>query len=79
MVETRIAPRVRVAKPAVIEYGGDKTPCTIRDISITGASLEVSQAREVPSTFILTLSEDRLVLRCRVVWRKDFRLGVAFD
>ena len=79
MVETRIAPRVRVAKPAVIEYGGDKIPCTIRDISITGASLEVSQAREVPSTFILILSEDRLNLRCRVVWRKDFRLGVAFD
>ena len=39
MVETRIAPRLRVAKPAVIEYGGDKIPCTIRDISTTGAAL----------------------------------------
>ena len=31
MVETRIAPRVRVMKAAKIEYGGDKylVPCAI--------------------------------------------------
>jgi len=79
MVETRIAPRVRLAKPAVIEYGGDTIPCTIRDISITGASLEVSQTNAMPSMFTLILPEDRLILRCHLVWRRDFRLGVAFD
>jgi PilZ domain len=79
MVETRIAPRVRVAKPAVIEYGGDKIPCIVRDISTTGAALEVSQASGMPSAFNLLLSDDKLNLRCRVVWRKDFRLGVTFD
>jgi PilZ domain-containing protein len=79
MVETRIAPRVRVAKPAVIEYGGDKIACTIRDISVTGAALEVTQASAMPSTFTLIISEDKLNLRCRVVWRRDFRLGVTFD
>ncbi|SHN73301.1 PilZ domain-containing protein [Bradyrhizobium erythrophlei] len=79
MVQTRSAPRVRVAKPAIIECGGDKTPCIVRDISMTGASLEVSQAKGMPSTFSLILSEERLNLRCRVVWRRDFRLGVTFD
>ena len=38
MVETRIAPRYRVVKPAQIEYGGDEIPCTVRDLSITGAA-----------------------------------------
>ncbi|MGX9425243.1 MULTISPECIES: PilZ domain-containing protein [Bradyrhizobium] len=40
MVETRIAPRYRVNKRAAIDYGGDKYPCTVRDISTTGAALE---------------------------------------
>jgi hypothetical protein len=79
MVETRIAPRLRVVKPAIIEYGGDKTPCTVRDISTTGAAIEVSHAAKIPPRFILILPEDRLRLLCQVVWRRDFRVGVAFE
>jgi len=43
MVETRIAPRYRMMKPAKIEYGGMKTPCIIHDISKTGAALDISE------------------------------------
>ena len=79
MVETRIAPRHRVMKPAKIEYGGIKTPCTIRDLSVTGAALEVSELGKIPATFNLIMPEDRLKLACRVFWRRDYRLGVAFE
>jgi hypothetical protein len=79
MVETRRARRFRAAKPACIEQSGDKLPCTIRDMSLTGASLEVSQAGPVPETFNLILPEDGLSLHCHVVWRRGFRLGVKFD
>jgi hypothetical protein len=79
MVETRIAPRFRVEKPAKIEHGGDKIPCTIRDISTTGAALEVSDLIGIPMKFTLIVLEDRLELPCHVVWRRDFRIGVAFD
>jgi hypothetical protein len=80
MVETRIAPRHRVSKPAQIEYGGDKTPCTIRDLSETGAALELSDLRATaPQAFNLIIPEDKLKLPCRVVWRKGFRMGVTFD
>jgi len=34
MVDTRIAPRYRVAKPAKIDHGGDKINCIIRDLSL---------------------------------------------
>ncbi len=78
MVETRIAPRIRVVKPAIIEYGGDKTPCTVRDISITGAALEVLHIAGIPSEFTLNVPEDKLKLPCQVVWRRDFRIGVVF-
>jgi hypothetical protein len=79
MVETRVAPRHRVMKPAQIEHGGDKIACTIRDLSITGAAVEVSDTTAVPAKFTLVVSEDGLKLPCRVVWRKDFRIGVTFD
>jgi hypothetical protein len=48
MVETRIAPRYRVMKPAKIEYGGNKIACTIRDLSTTGAALEVFRPQQNP-------------------------------
>ena len=79
MVETRIAPRVRVMKAAKIEYGGDKIACTVRDISVTGAALEISGIDRIPPEFTLVVPEDRLKLPCRVVWRREFRIGVAFN
>jgi hypothetical protein len=79
MVDTRAAPRYRLAKPALIEHGGDKIKCVIRDLSITGASLELTDATVVPAKFTLIVPEDRLKLLCRVVRRTDFRLGVAFE
>jgi PilZ domain len=79
MVETRAATRYRVMKPAQIEHGGDKISCTIRDLSITGAALEVSDPTSIPAKFTLVVPEDGLKLLCRVVRRTDFRIGVAFD
>ena len=79
MVETRAAPRYRVIKPAQIEYGGDRITCTIRDLSITGAALEVSGATVIPEKFTLVVPEDGLKLPCRVVRRTGFRIGVAFE
>ena len=80
MVETRIAPRYRVIKSAKIECGGIKTPCVVRDLSTTGAALEISEyGRKIPASFNLLVPEDGLTLPCRVVWRREFRIGVAFE
>ena len=64
MVETRSAPRYRVIKPAHIEHGGDKIACTVRDLSITGAALEVSDSTGIPAKFTLVVPEDGL----RLAW-----------
>ena len=79
MVETRVAPRVRVMKAAKINYGGDKHPCVIRDISSTGAALEFSDLIRIPDEFTLLMPEERLNLSCRVVWRSQYRVGVTFE
>ena len=79
MVETRVAPRIRVMKAAKIDYGGDKYPCVVRDISSTGAALEFSDLIRIPNEFTLIMPDDRLKLSCRVVWRRGYRVGVRFD
>jgi PilZ domain len=79
MVETRVAPRFRVTKPAIIDHGGDKIDCVVRDISTTGAAIEISDVVRIPDYFVLSLPEDRLKLPCHVVWRTQYRIGVAFD
>jgi hypothetical protein len=80
MVETRIARRVRVNRAARIEFGGIKTLCTIRDLSTTGAALQIQEVgARIPAAFTLLIPQDGLRLACRVVWRTEFRLGVVFD
>lgn len=79
MVETRIAPRYRASKAAQIDHGGDKTPCIIRDLSETGAAIELTDlSARIPETFTLIVPEDKLKLPSRVVWRKGYRMGITF-
>jgi len=80
MTETRTAPRYRVKKPAEIDHGGDRIACMIRDISTTGAAIEFAYSTTmIPAKFTLLMPEDDLKLPCRVVWRNEFRVGVAFE
>jgi len=80
MVGTRANPRFRVTKAAEIEYGGDKIPCTVRNISITGAALTLSNlSNRVPTRFNLKIPEDRLNMPCSIVWRRGFQIGVQFE
>ncbi len=79
MVETRIAPRYRVLKTGKIEFGGWAVDCLVRNLSLTGAALEVSSQSGIPQQFDLAVPGDGLKLHCRVVWRRDYRIGVQFD
>jgi PilZ domain len=79
MVETRTAFRHRVLKAATIEFGGDPIDCAIRDLSTTGAALEVSSQTGIPAKFTLVIPGDALRLPCAVVWRSQYRIGVHFD
>ena len=79
MVETRIAPRYRASKAATIESGAGAIDCTVRDLSLTGAAIEVPSQAGIPERFTLVMPDDGLHLPCHVVWRKEYRIGVAFD
>jgi PilZ domain len=75
----RAAPRHRVLKAGSIEFNGGVIDCTVRNISDTGAALEVATPLGVPDTFWLLIPGDHARRHCRVAWRRDRRIGVAFD
>jgi hypothetical protein len=78
MNEHRISPRRRVLKSGQIAFS-DKAPkldCTVRNVSETGACLQVSTTFGMPTSFGLLI--DGVRHNCHVVWRTDTRLGVAF-
>lgn len=79
MVETRRDARHRVLKAGKIESVGNPIDCRIRNISTSGAALEVASQVGIPDSFTLVLPEDGLRIACHVAWRRTYQLGVAFD
>jgi hypothetical protein len=69
--------RHRVLKAGSIQFGSGSIDCTVRNISNTGAALDVTSPLGIPTEFTLVTDGNHLL--CRVVWRKEKRIGVAFD
>lgn len=78
MSDHRISLRHRVLKAGTIEFGGGCISCTVRNVSDTGAALDVISQMGIPDSFDLVIAADRVRKRCRVVRRKEKRIGVAF-
>ena len=78
-MEKRAAVRQHVLKAATIEFGSGEIRCVVRNISATGAALDLSSPIEIPEHFTLALPADGQQMPCHVVWRNDRRIGVAFD
>jgi hypothetical protein len=65
-----------------IAYGEKQrvVPCTISNVSQTGARICLPFNGDVPEHFLLMLSlSGRVKRRCKVVWRSALELGVSFE
>jgi hypothetical protein len=61
----------------VFDGGRSRMPCIIRNLSESGAKLEVESVTRVPRTFDLIVNRVR-PQACAVVWRSMRELGVQF-
>jgi len=77
MTKNRVAQRLRVLKTGKIEFSGAAIDCTVRNLSSTGAALEVASPVGIPADFTL-VTGDRIKRISRVVWHKEKRIGVTF-
>ena len=79
MEERRFDARVRVAKQAVIvSANGARTPCSMRNISHSGAKLILASPVAVPETFRLEVAGEEAPRRCAVVRRAQGEVGIRF-
>jgi hypothetical protein len=81
MSELRAATRQPTARTGIIEFDGARgivsIPCTISDVSGTGARLKLDWSLSFPKEATLIFA-DGLRKPCRVAWQKRRLLGVAF-
>ena len=78
--EHRVALRRRALIAATIRYRGGAVTveCVVRNISDTGAKLDVSEGVALPSSFELVIPQKDVVHRCELRWRRAGEAGVAF-
>jgi PilZ domain len=62
-----------------IEFAGSTINCLVRNISISGAALDVSNPLDIPERFDLVFKADGTHIPCHVIWRQGEQIGVAFD
>ena len=81
MSDKRSTPRLRsFLKGRVVFNGGQNSlECLIRDISSTGARLEVSANVTLPDRFDLYLPHRDETCKVHSQWRRGSQLGIAFD
>ena len=79
MSERRTASRKRVLKAGTIESSGGGIDCTVRNLSDIGAALSVASLIGIPTDFNLVVVSDQVSRLCRVVWRKENRIGIKFN
>jgi hypothetical protein len=79
MIDKRAARRERVFKAGKVSFGCERVDCMVRNLSVTGAMIEVQNSDDIPHEIILDILSSGARISCHVVWRHSRRLGVAFD
>ncbi|MDH6262216.1 PilZ domain-containing protein [Bradyrhizobium sp. BR13661] len=78
MEDKRKLRRSRVLKAGMISFGGSAISCTVRNLTKSGAMLDIVSPLGVPREFTLVIPSDDVRHECRIVWIKEKRLGVSF-
>lgn len=69
--------RLRANWPAKIKAGPTRSPCTLIDVSSTGACIALDRAVEEDVPFWLTI-EKMAPISATIVWRKGCHVGLRF-
>ncbi len=79
-MERRREPRVRTLKSAriLLNHHRSVIDCTVRNLSLSGACLDVPTTIGIPECFDVIFNADNSIRACRMVWHKEKQLGVEF-
>jgi PilZ domain len=77
--DRRTKRRNQTFKFGVITFGSDRRLCVVKNISPTGALIEVDNAIEISDEFTLAIESEPSPRACRVAWKKAKQIAVNFD
>lgn len=79
--ERRGVQRTRVRRNAkiIVPRRSSVIHCTVQNITSGGACLKLANTHGLPENFELTFELGRTRRACRVVWRTEDEVGVAFQ
>jgi hypothetical protein len=80
MIEARRAERIRSFLRARIIFNNHQSTidCVIKNISKTGAKIELDNAMSIPDAFELEVPQKGRTFQARLSWRDRNSIGVAF-
>jgi hypothetical protein len=80
MSESRTKLRKRCFLGARIQFNNRRSTfdCVVRDISGSGARLELATLESMPDEFDLVIPQQDRQYRARVMWRRNNLCGVSF-
>ena len=78
MTDQRIKTRRRTLKGGTISFSSGTFQCVIRNLSDTGACLEMSGPQNLPDHFKLLIKPEDITRNCHVQWRSLEKIGVNF-
>ena len=76
--DKRRATRRDIKRAARMSFGKKSLVCTVRNVSASGASIQVADVAAIPDSFRLVMEMETAARRCVVVWRKTTQVGVKF-
>ena len=81
MLDRRRTPRLRSLKSARIDFNPHWPPidCVVRNFSNLGACVELTGGFNTSLEFNLVFVSAQETRACRQIWRRDNKLGVAFQ
>jgi len=79
-MERRRSPRTRTLKSAriLLNHHHSVIDATVRNLSPTGACLNVASTLGIPERFDVLFDADKSIRSCRLIWYKDKQIGVEF-
>jgi hypothetical protein len=70
----------RFVHEGFIKFDEEAYPCTVKNMSRTGATLRFKFPVELPSRFTMQLTRDGMAIRqCAIAWNEGKQVGVLFE
>ena len=81
LIERRSVARAAASKGALLFFSAQRGVfgCEVRDVTDAGAQIRLSGLNVLPPKFELSFDNFRTVPKCRLIWRHNDFIGVAFE